>query len=80
MKRQGLQRQKMTKQKAKLMCKQGGGELDDIMYGSMVEKMTKGTKAKRNAYSAETGVESMQEYGLGGGTHNTYSGKSKRKK
>ena len=30
MKRQGLQRQKMTKQKAKLMCKQGGGELDDI--------------------------------------------------
>ena len=51
-----------------------------FMYGSMVEKMTKGTKAKRNAYSAETGVESMQEYGLGGGTHNTYSGKSKRKK
>ena len=80
MKKQGLQRQKMTKQKAKLMCKQGGGELDDIMYGSMVEKMNKGSKAKRNAYSAETGRESMQEYGLGGGTHNTYSGKSKKRK
>jgi hypothetical protein len=80
MKRQGLQRPKMTKQKAKLMCKRAGGELDDIMYGSMVEKMTKGGSAKRNVYSAETGRESMQEYNLGGGTHNTYSGKRKKKK
>ena len=80
MKREGLQRQKLTKQRSKLLCRQGGGELDDLMYGSMVEKMRKGGNAKRNAYSAETGKETMQEYKLGGGNHNTYSGKSKKRK
>ena len=50
------------------------------MYGSMIEKMRIGGNAKRNAYNNETGEETMQEYNLGGGTHNTYSGKSNKRK
>ena len=50
------------------------------MLNSVVEKMNKGGNAKRLAYNNETGQESMQEYKLGGGTHNTYSGPSKKKK
>jgi hypothetical protein len=42
--------------------------------------MNKGGNAKRLAYNNETGQESMQEYKLGGGTHNTYSGKRKKRK
>jgi|TARA_R110000796_G_scaffold185_15_gene771 hypothetical protein len=80
MKKQGLPYQKLTKQKSKLLCKQAGGELDDMIYGSMVEKMRKGGNAKRLSRNNETGQESMQEYKLGGGTHNTYSGSSKKKK
>ena len=80
MRKHGLQQQKLTKQRSKLLCKKVGGELDYIMSGSMVEKMRKGGNAKRNAYSAETGKETMQEYKLGGGNHNTYSGKSKKRK
>ena len=57
MKREGLQRQKLTKQRSKLLCRQGGGELDDLMYGSMIEKMRIGGNAKRNAYNNETGEE-----------------------
>jgi hypothetical protein len=80
MKKQGLPYQKLTKQKSKLLCKQVGGELDDMIFGSMVEKMRKGGNAKRLSRNNETGQESMQEYKLGGGTHNTYSGPSKKKK
>jgi len=80
MKREGLHRQKLTKQRSKLLCRRAGGELDDLMYGSMVEKMRKGGNAKRNALNNETGEETMQKYNLGGGTHNTYSGKSKKRK
>tara|TARA_R110002073_G_scaffold11280_6_gene51837 strand:+ start:364 stop:612 length:249 start_codon:yes stop_codon:yes gene_type:complete len=80
MKKQGLPYQKLTKQKSKLLCKQAGGELDDMIFGSMVEKMRKGGNAKRLSRNNETGQESMQEYKLGGGTHNTYSGPSKKKK
>jgi hypothetical protein len=80
MKKEGLPHQKLTKQRYKLLCKQVGGELDDMIYGSMVEKMRKGGNAKRLSYNSETGQESMQEYKLGGGTHNTYSGPSKKKK
>jgi hypothetical protein len=76
MKKQGMPNQKITKQKFKLLCKQGGGELDDIMSGSMIEKMKKGGNAKRNVYKAKSG-ESMQEYKMGGWTH---SGPSKKKK
>jgi hypothetical protein len=80
MKNQKLPYQKLTKQKSKLLCKQVGGELDNMIYGSMIEKMRKGGNAKRLSRNNETGQESMQEYKLGGGTHNTYSGASKKKK
>jgi hypothetical protein len=76
MKKQGLPHQKMTKQQSKLLCKRAGGELDDIMSGSMVEKMRKGGNAKRNASKAD-GSESMQEYKMGGWTS---SGPSKNKR
>ena len=75
MKSQGLPYQKLTKQKSKLLCKQIGGELDNIIYGSMIEKMRKGGNAKRLASNAD-GSENMQEYKLGGWT---YSGPSKNK-
>ena len=71
--------QKLTRQQSKLLMR-SGGELDEMMTSSMVEKMTKGGDAKRLARNYETGDESMQEYKLGGGTHNTYSGPSKKRK
>jgi hypothetical protein len=76
MKNKGLQQQKLTKQRSKILCRRAGGELDDIMSGSMVEKMRKGGNAKRNAYKAEGG-ESMQEYKMGGWTHSAPSKKKK---
>ena len=66
--------QKLTRQQSKLLIR-SGGELDDMMFGSITEKMRRGGNAKRLARNAETGKESKQSYKLGGGTHNTYSGK-----
>ena len=66
--------QKLTRQQSKLLMR-SGGELDDMMFGSITEKMRRGGNAKRLARNAETGKESKQSYKLGGGTHNTYSGK-----
>jgi len=66
--------QKLSRQKSKLLMR-SGGELDDMMFGSITEKMRHGGNAKRLARNAETGKESKQSYKLGGGTHNTYSGK-----
>ena len=74
-----LPKQKLTRQKSKMLMR-SGGELDDMMMSSIVEKMNKGGDAKRLARDYETGSESMQEYKLGGGTHNTYSGPSKKRK
>jgi len=65
---------KLTRQQSKLLMR-SGGELDDMMFGSITEKMRHGGNAKRLARNAETGKESKQSYKLGGGTHNTYSGK-----
>ena len=78
-KRASLPMQKLTRQKSKMLMR-SGGELDDMMTSSLVEKMTKGGDAKRLARNYETGGESMQEYKLGGGTHNTYSGPSKKRR
>ena len=78
-KRPCLPKQKMSRQKTKLLMRTGG-ELDDIMMSSVIEKMRKGGDAERVVRDAETGYESKQAYKLGGGTHNTYSGKSKRRK
>ena len=66
--------QKLTRQQSKLLMRTGG-ELDQMMFGSVTEKMRKGGNAKRLARNAETGKETKQAYKLGGGTHNTYSGK-----
>tara|TARA_B110000881_G_C18355736_1_gene403781 strand:+ start:399 stop:710 length:312 start_codon:yes stop_codon:yes gene_type:complete len=66
--------QKLSRQQSKLLMR-SGGELDDMMFGSITEKMRHGGNAKRLARNAETGKESKQSYNLGGGTHNTYSGK-----
>ena len=63
--------QKLTRQQSKLLMK-SGGELDQMMF---TEKMRKGGDAKRLARNVETGKERKQAYKLGGGTHNTYSGK-----
>ena len=62
-----LPMQKMSRQKSKLLMR-SGGELDEMMLGSLVEKMKKGGNAKR------IGKETMKAYKLGGGSHNTYSG------
>mgnify|MGYP003116284895 CR=1 FL=1 len=78
-KRPCLPKQKMSRQKTKLLMR-SGGELDEIMMSSVIEKMRQGGNAKRVVRDAETGYESKQAYKLGGGTHNTYSGKRKKKK
>tara|TARA_R100001510_G_C7540478_1_gene128259 strand:+ start:91 stop:264 length:174 start_codon:yes stop_codon:yes gene_type:complete len=57
MKYKKLPKQKMSRQKFKLLLGKGG-ELDEIMEKSMLEKYNKGGKKAK----------------LGGGTHNTYSG------
>jgi len=71
--------QKLTRQQSKLLMKTGA-ELDQMMLGSFTEKMRKGANAKRTARNNETGRDSYQEYKLGGGTHNTFSGKPKKRK
>ncbi len=71
--------QKLTRQESKLLMKTGA-ELDQMMLGSFTEKMRKGANAKRMARNNETGRDSYQEYKLGGGTHNTFSGKPKKRK
>lgn len=64
MKAQGLQQSKISKQQVKLLCREGG-ELDDAMIGSMVEKMRKGGDAMRYATNAE-GTTKKQAYKMGG--------------
>ena len=64
MKAQGLQQNKISKQQVKLLCRKGG-ELDDAMQGSMVEKMRKGGDAMRYATSAD-GSKQKQAYKMGG--------------
>ena len=51
--------QKLSRQQSKLLMR-SGGELDDMMFGSVTEKMRKGGNAKRLARNAETGKESKQ--------------------
>jgi len=67
MKAQGLQQSKISKQKFKLLCREGG-ELDEAMQGSMVEKMRKGGDAMRYA-SAADGSTTKQSYKMGGWVH-----------
>jgi len=48
--------------------------MDEAMSNSLMQKMRLGNNAKR-LVKMRDGSERMQEYKLGGGTHNTYSGK-----
>jgi len=66
--------QKLSRQQSKLLMRDGK-EIDSMMFDSIVDKMRNGGNAKRIARNAETGRETRQKYNLGGGTHNTYSGK-----
>ena len=54
-----LPKQKLSRQKSKMLMRTGG-ELENMMLNSVVEKMNKGGNAKRLAYSNETGQETMQ--------------------
>ena len=78
-KRPCLPKGKMTRQKTKMLMRTGG-ELEEMMLGSVIEKMNNGGNAQRIVRDTESGIESSQPYKLGGGTHNTYSGPSKSKK
>jgi len=67
----GLKPQKMTRQKAKLLCKMADGgdpAMDNIMMRTIEEKMTKGGDANRLASSAD-GTSKRQSYKMGGWTH-----------
>lgn len=64
MKVQGLQQGKISKQKVKLLCRKGG-ELDEAMLSSLIEKMRKGGDAMRYARSAD-GSTKKQAYKMGG--------------
>lgn len=70
----GMPLESLSRQQSKLLMKDGA-EIDQMMFGSLTEKMRKGANANRIVRNAETGKEKRQRYGLGGGTHNTYSGK-----
>jgi len=68
-KHQGLKPQKMTRQQSKLLMRVGG-ELaeEDIMLGSITQKMRKGGNAERIVKDSK-GKEKKQKYKLGGWTH-----------
>jgi hypothetical protein len=65
---------KASRQQSKLLMKTYGSEMDEAMSNSLMQKMRLGNNAKR-LVKMRDGTERMQEYKLGGGTHNTYSGK-----
>tara|TARA_B100000780_G_C21101713_1_gene444634 strand:- start:658 stop:891 length:234 start_codon:yes stop_codon:yes gene_type:complete len=56
-----------NRQQSKLLMK-AGADIDEMMFGGFQQKMRQGGSAKRMAYKAETGKESMQEYKIGGWT------------
>lgn len=70
----GMPMSSLSRQESKLLMRDGAA-IDEMMFGSLTEKMRKGNNAKRMVRNAGTGRESKQAYKLGGGTHNTYSGK-----
>lgn len=76
MKAQGLQQGKISKQQVKLLCRTGG-ELDDAIQGSMIEKMRKGGDAIRYASKAD-GSTKKQAYKMGGWVDEYGSSKKKK--
>jgi len=66
-KRPGLPKQKISRQKSRMLLKTGG-ELEDMMLGSIQEKMRKGGDAER-IVQARDGKEKKQKYKMGGWTY-----------
>lgn len=66
-KRPGLPKQKISRQKSKMLLRTGG-ELEDMMLGSVQEKMRKGGDAERVVQDRD-GKEKKQKYKMGGWTY-----------
>ena len=62
-----LPMQKVPKSAGKLLSVDGG-ELDNMMLGSVISKVQEGGNAKRVARKAD-GTEKLQAYKIGGWTH-----------
>jgi hypothetical protein len=62
-----LPMQKEPKSAGKLLSS-NGGELNEMMMGSVIAKMREGGNAKRVASKAD-GTEQLQSYKIGGWTH-----------
>jgi len=63
-KRPGLPKQKISRQKSKMLLRTGG-ELEDMMLGSVQEKMRKGGEAERVVQDRD-GKSKKQKYKMGG--------------
>jgi hypothetical protein len=62
-----LQKQKLSRQKSKMLMRTGG-ELEDMMQGSYTEKMRKGGDAERIVQD-RSGKDKKQKYKMGGWTY-----------
>ena len=63
-KRPCLPKQKISRQKSKMLLRTGG-ELEDMMLGSVQEKMRKGVETERVVQSRD-GKSKKQKYKMGG--------------
>ena len=63
-KRPCLPKQKISRQKSKMLLRTGG-ELEDIMLGSVQEKMRKGVETER-VVQGRDGKSKKQKYKMGG--------------
>lgn len=62
-----LPKQKISRQKSKMLLRTGG-ELEDMMLGSVQEKMRKGGDAERIVQD-RSGKDKKQKYKMGGWTY-----------
>lgn len=62
-----LPKQKLSRQKSKMLLR-SGGELEEIMLGSMQDKMRKGGDAERIVKDSK-GKDKKQKYKMGGWTY-----------
>tara|TARA_R100000951_G_scaffold96750_1_gene86169 strand:- start:664 stop:879 length:216 start_codon:yes stop_codon:yes gene_type:complete len=66
-KRPCLPKQKISRQKSKMLLRTGG-ELEEMMLGSVQEKMRKGGDAERIVQDRD-GKDKKQKYKMGGWTY-----------
>jgi len=62
-----LPKQKLSRQKSKMLMRTGG-ELEDMMQGSYTEKMRRGGDAERIVQD-KSGKDKKQKYKMGGWTY-----------